>query len=169
MPADDDEGPVVPPLPPSAYEPPSSTPSPSGSGGYGDPTTRFPDAPGGYPGAAPANPYQAGPYSQVPGAQPYPASPMAPDNRPGVWWGVIAGAVIVALCVLFVGLNSGMRFGADAWFVGVTIAFAIVPLAAIATVIPLYTRKIGQGLFIVLGALPLIWFGVCVQALTAAH
>ena len=83
-----------------------------------------------------------------------------------MWWGILAGVVIVVLCTLIVGGSSIGQYPTSALFMGITVAFAVVPLAGIATVIPYQTRKIGQGIFIVLGAMPLVWFGVCIQALS---
>ncbi|MGF3052991.1 hypothetical protein ACQUSY_03335 [Microbacterium sp. YY-03] len=142
-------GPPVPPGPGyGAPLPPGAYPGANGSSPYGPP------APGSYP-------YGSGGYQ--PGMMP----PEVEDNRPGMGWGILGGFVVVLLCVLVVALSSGWGARADAWFVGVTLAFAIVPIVATILVIPFQTRKIGQGLFIVLGALPLIWFGVCVGALSS--
>lgn len=177
----DEVPPVVPPLPPGAFpdangaaaapSPDAGTYGPPAAGGYGS------TAPGNYgpPAAGSYGPPAPGNYGPPPGGYPYGSDgsyqpgmmpPPVQDNRPGLWWGILGGALVIGLCVLFFGLSEGGG-SSGAWFAGVTMSFAVVPLVATILVVPFQTRKIGQGMFIVLGAIPLLWFGVCVQAMTA--
>ena len=143
---------------------PASGPPVPPSPGYGAPLP-----PGAYPGANGSSPY--GP--PAPGSDPYGSGgyypglmpPEVEDKRPGMWWGLLIGVALIALCVIFFAVTEGV--GGYMWFAGVTLSFAVIPIVATVLVIPFQTRKIGQGLFIVLGALPLIWFGVCVGALSS--
>ncbi len=160
-----------------------------GPGGAGD-GQQFP--PGGYPGTNGGSPYgQHVPPDSYPGSDPrgqgapaygqYPAGgnpygsggyyhpgmlPPEPDSRPPTWWGILAGVLVIVGCVIFYALMNQQTPFEIALFSGVTMSFAALPIAATIAVIPRSTRRIGQGLFIVLGALPLIWFGVCVQAMS---
>lgn len=184
-PEDEQPIPIVPPLPPEgapgANDPGTYAPGAHDPGandpGTNDPGVHAPGAkaPGAYtpPGAGGSVPPTPGAYGP-PGAGGYPYGsggyqpgmmpPPVEDRRPGIWWGILGGVLVVVLCILFFVVTDGA--GGFAGFAGITLSFAVLPIVATALVIPYQTRKIGQGMFIVLGATPLIWFGVCVSVLT---
>lgn len=146
---------------PGAYTPPGAGGSvPPTPGAYGPPTPgAYGPTPGAYgPPGTGGYPYGSGGYQ--PGMMPPPVE----DRRPGIGWGILGGVLVVVLCILFFVVTDGA--GGFAGFAGITLSFAVLPIVATALVIPYQTRKIGQGMFIVLGATPLIWFGVCVSVLT---